>query len=137
LTIKTKGIKMNKMLIVDDDNLTIKLIRRIFRNDFEILFCDSVEEFYEKYSNNYFDIIITDISLKGDKNGLDLIKEIKASPTYTGTPILCLTAHAQTKVRETALESGADLFITKPVSIKVLREAVEFLLKSKIVGNKI
>ena len=137
LTIKTKGIKMSKMLIVDDDNLTIKLIRRIFRNDFEILFCDSVEEYYEKYSNSNFDVIIMDISLKGNMNGLDLIKEIKTSPSYTGTPILCLTAHAQTKVRETALESGADLFITKPVSIKVLREAVEFLLKSKIVGNKI
>jgi DNA-binding response OmpR family regulator len=132
LTIKTKGIKMKKMLIVEDDNLTIDLMRRIFRNDFEILFCDSYKEFYEKYSNNNFDIIIMDISLKGDKNGLDLIKEIKASLSYTGTPILCLTAHAQTKMRETAIESGADLFITKPVSNKVLREAVEFLLKSEI-----
>jgi DNA-binding response OmpR family regulator len=35
------------------------------------------------------------------------------------------------KTRKTAIESGADLFITKPVSNKVLKEAVEFLLKSK------
>jgi DNA-binding response OmpR family regulator len=133
LTIKTKGIKMNKMLIVEDDNLTINLMRRIFRDDYEIFNCDSAEEFYEKYSNNNFDIIIMDVSLKGGKNGLDLTKEIKASPSYTGTPILCLTAHAQLKIQEKAIESGADLFITKPVSNKVLREAVEFLLKSEIV----
>ena len=133
LKIKTKGIKMNKMLIVEDDDLTIDLMRRIFRNDFEILICDSIEEFYDKYSNKNVDIIIMDISLKGDKNGLDLIKEIKASLSYTGTPILCLTAHAQPKMRETAIESGADLFITKPVSNKVLKEAVIFLLKSEIV----
>jgi DNA-binding response OmpR family regulator len=124
---------MNQMLIVDDDNLTIKLMRRIFRNDFELFICDSAEEFYEKYSNTNFDIILMDLSLKGDKNGIDLMKEIKASSSYTGTPILCLTANAQPEIRETAIESGADLFITKPVSIKVLREAVKFHLKSEIV----
>jgi len=133
LIIKIKGIKLKQMLLLEDDDYSIKLMGRIFRNDFEIYFCDSAEEFYEKYSNNNFDIIITDISLKGNMNGLDLIKEIKASPSYTGTPILCLTAHTQPEIRETAIESGADLFITKPVSKKVLKEAVEFLLKSEIV----
>ena len=119
------------MLIVEDDDLSIKVMRRIFRTDFEIFICDSSEEYYEKYSNNIFDIIIMDISLKGTKNGFALIKEIKEVPSFTGTPILCLTAHAQTKMRQTAIESGSDLFITKPVSNKVLKEAVEFLLKSK------
>jgi len=119
------------MLIVEDDDLSIKVMRRIFRADFEIFICDSSEEYYEKHSNNNFDIIIMDISLKGTRNGFDLIKEIKASPLFTGTPILCLTAHAQTKMRRTAIESGSDLFITKPVSNIVLKEAVEFLLKSK------
>ena len=119
------------MLIVEDDDLSIKVMRRIFRADFEIFICDSAEEYYEKHSNNNFDIIIMDISLKGTRNGFDLIKEIKASPLFTGTPILCLTAHAQTKMRRTAIESGSDLFITKPVSNIVLKEAVEFLLKSK------
>ena len=122
---------MKKMLIVEDDDLSIKVMRRIFRADFEIFICDSSEEYYEKHSNNNFDIIIMDISLKGTKNGFALIKEIKEVPSFTGTPILCLTAHAQTKMRQTAIESGSDLFITKPVSNKVLKEAVEFLLKSK------
>ena len=121
---------MNKMLIVEDDDLTIDLMRRIFRNDFEILICDSIEEFYDKYSNKNVDIIIMDISLKGSGNGLELIKEIKAEPAFTGTSILCLTAHAQTKMRQTAIDSGSDLFITKPVTNRVLKDAIEFLLKS-------
>ena len=117
------------MLIVEDDDLTIRVMKRIFRDDFEIFICDSAEEFYEKCSNNNFDIIIMDISLKGTKNGLELIREIKAAPTFTGTPILCLTAHAQTKMRQTAIESGSDLFITKPVSNKILKEAVASIIK--------
>ena len=121
---------MKMMLIVEDDDLSVDVIRRIFRNYFEIFYCDSAEEYYEKYSNNNYDIIIMDISLKGTKTGLELIKEIKKVPSYTGTPILCLTAHAQTRIRLTAIESGSDYFITKPVSNRVLRDAVEFLLKS-------
>ncbi len=120
---------MKKMLVVEDDDLTVMLLNRIFRDDFEIFICNSAEEYYEKYSNNNYDLIVMDISLKGAKNGLELIKEIKEFPSYTGTPILCLTAHAQTKTRRTAIEAGSDLFITKPVSNKALKEAVEFLLK--------
>ena len=119
------------MLVVEDDILSQNVMRRIFKNDFEMNFCESVEEYYEKYSNTNYDIIIMDISLNGIRNGLELIKEIKAAQSYIGIPILCLTAHAMEKTRKTAMESGADLFITKPVSNKVLKEAVEFLLKSK------
>ncbi len=127
-----RGPKLYKMLIVDNDDLTIEVMRKIFRDDYELFICDSAEEYYAKYSNNNFDIILMDISLNGSKNGLYLIKEIKASSSYTGTPILCLTAHVQDQMRRTALESGSDLFLTKPVSIKVLKGAIESLLQSKI-----
>ena len=120
---------MKKMLVVEDDILSQKVMRRIFKNDFEIDMCESVDEYYEKYSNTNYDIIIMDIAIRGSKDGLELIKEIKAAPSYTGTPILCLTAHAQIKMRQTAIESGSDLFITKPVSNKVLKEAVASLVK--------
>jgi DNA-binding response OmpR family regulator len=122
---------MKKMLLIEDDNLSVNVMRRIFKDEFEMSVCDSSEEYYEKYSNNNFDIIIMDISLKGSKNGLELIKEIKEDLSYNGAPVLCLTAHAQTKMRITALESGSDLFMTKPVNTKTLKEAVEFILKSK------
>ena len=120
---------MKKMLIVEDDDLSQKVLRRIFRDDFEMDFCDSVDEYYEKYSISNYDIIIMDISLKGAKTGLELIKEIKASSTFTGTPIICLTAHAQVRTQKAAIESGSDLFITKPVSNNVLKEAVFSLIK--------
>lgn len=122
---------MKKMLVVEDDDLSIKVMRRIFQPDFEMIICESAEEFYEKYSNNNLDIIIMDISLKSNKSGLDLIKEIKHMPRFVKTPIICLTAHAQVKMRQTAIESGSDLFITKPVTNKALKDAVASLLKSK------
>ena len=119
---------MKKMLIVEDDDLSIKVMEKIFRDDYEILYCESAEEYYEKYGNINFDIIIMDVSLKGRMNGLELMKEIKKLPVLNGTLILCLTAHAQAKMRKSAIESGADLFITKPVSNNILKEAVASLI---------
>ncbi len=122
---------MRKMLIVEDDDLSQNLMRRVFRSDFDVSICDSSEEYYEKFSHRIFDIIIMDVSIKGTKNGLELTKEIKSVPSYSGTPIICLTAHAQTSMRRTAIESGSDYFITKPITNKILKETVRSLLKSR------
>jgi DNA-binding response OmpR family regulator len=75
-----------------------------------------------------------DISIKGSKSGIDLIKEIKSVSFRSDIPILCLTAHSQIRVRLEAEESGSDLFMTKPVANKLLKEAVQSLLKSKKAG---
>ncbi len=108
-------------------------MRTIFKAEFEIDVCESADEFYEKYNNSSYNIILMDISIRGDKHGLELTKEIKLLPLHAQTPIICLTAHAKKKTRKEAIESGSDLFITKPVSIQVLKEAVAFLVnKQKI-----
>ena len=122
---------MKKMLIVEDDFASQVIFKRIFREDFEIEVCESSQEYYEKHSSTIFDIIIMDISIKGDKNGMELLKEIKASDSYRGCPIICLSAHAQMKTRLTAMESGADLFLTKPVFNNDLKEAVANLIMKK------
>lgn len=119
---------MKKMLIVENDLLSQNLLQRIFRSEFEINICNSAEDYYETFSTTKFDIILMDVSLNGSMNGLELIKDIKETNILKDTPILCLTAHAETRTRQAALEAGAEIFITKPVKNHVLREAVESLL---------
>ena len=123
---------MKKMLIIEDDYLSQKVMKLIFQNDYEMDYCESAKEYYEKFANTEYGIIIMDISIKGDKNGLELIKEIKAAPGYSGTPILCLTAHAQSYMLQTAIESGSDLCITKPVNNNILKDAVRSLIKDSV-----
>jgi CheY-like chemotaxis protein len=61
-----------------------------------------------------------DISLKGNKNGLELTRELKADPGFKDIPIVCLTAHAFKKDVENAVNAGVDIFLTKPVDNHVL-----------------
>ena len=42
---------MQKMLVVEDDDLSQKVLRKIFKAEFEIDVCESADEFYEKYNN--------------------------------------------------------------------------------------
>lgn len=123
---------MKKLLIIDDDSLTLITMSRLFNKEFEVAVCDSAEEFYNKYVNTEFDIIITDISLRGAKDGLVLTTEIKKLPLFSKTPILCLSAHAMNKDRENALAAGVDLFLTKPVSNKILMQTVSQLLAKEL-----
>jgi CheY-like chemotaxis protein len=119
---------MKKILMVDDDQLTLVTLHRVFKKEFEVYMCLSAEEFYEKYFGVEFDVIIMDISLRGGKDGLTLTKELKNSKKYSSIPILCLSAHAGNKDRENAFAAGVDLFLTKPVSNKILMESILTLL---------
>ncbi|MDP2304210.1 MAG: response regulator [Ignavibacteria bacterium] len=120
---------MKKMLIVEDDNLSVSVMQRLFQNDFEIFSATSAKEFYEYFDNTVFDIVIMDISLRGGKNGLEIIEEINANPKYPRTPIICFTAHSHIEIKQKAIQVGVDHFLTKPVSNAVLMEAVQSLIK--------
>lgn len=117
------------MLIIEDDELTQKIYKRIFRNEFETDFAISSEEYHNKYDSKKYDIVIIDISLKGTKNGIEMIMDFKKNPLFEETPLLCITAHALIVDKVKALNAGADVYLTKPIDNNVLRNTVASLLK--------
>jgi CheY-like chemotaxis protein len=115
------------MLVVEDDLLSQRVFQKLFKEEFQVDFCDSGDEYYKEFNGEKYDIIIMDISLKGNKSGLELIREIKDLPEKRDTPIICLTAHAFAKDRTNAIESGADMFLAKPVMNETLLDVVNKL----------
>jgi len=77
-----------------------------------------------------------DISLHGEKDGLQLTKELRQNPQYKNIPIVGLSAHAFQKDRASAYEAGVDIFITKPVQGNLLMESLATVLEQKV-GIKI
>jgi CheY-like chemotaxis protein len=65
-----------------------------------------------------------DISIKGNKNGLELTKELKASLEYSKIPVIAITAHAFESDRNNALEAGCDDYLAKPFSKNLLLETI-------------
>ncbi|HUX60505.1 MAG TPA: response regulator [Ignavibacteriaceae bacterium] len=122
-------IKKPKILITEDDFENQRFLKLFLKKNFDVYMCDSDQTFYECIKDTKFDVILMDISLRGKKNGLQLTKELKETPGYEDIPIVCLTAHAFKKDRDTAMEAGVNVFLTKPVENHILMETLLGVLK--------
>ncbi|WP_129670841.1 PAS domain S-box protein [Candidatus Chloroploca sp. Khr17] len=73
------------------------------------------------------DLVLMDIQMP-ELDGLEAIRQLRADPTFTLTPIIALTALAMPGDRERCMEAGASEYLTKPVSLRGLVETIERLL---------
>ncbi len=128
--------KKYRILIVEDDFENQKFLNIFLSRIFKTSVCDSETTFYKKIEEGDYDIILMDISLKGNKDGLQLIREIRKDPKRKDIPVVVLTAHAFQKDRENAFAAGADEFLTKPVMNDVLLKALKKTFEAKT-GKKI
>lgn len=111
------GIKIKKkLLIIEDDPANLKFLEMYLNRYFDVTICDSDTAFYEKIESEIYDLILMDISIRGEKNGLELTKELKNNPKFSAVPVVCYTAHALQKDRINAKNAGCDLFLNKPVN---------------------
>ncbi len=121
-----------KLLITEDDFENQKFLEMFLKRSFDVEICDSEQSFYESLKKKKFDVILMDISLRGNKNGLELTNELKKMPGYEKIPVVCLSAHAFKKDRDNAINAGVDVFLTKPVENKILMNTLlEVVSKSK------
>ena len=116
---------MPKLLIVEDDEWIIKIFSKVLSQNFQISIAQTIHEFYSCIKDNIYDVFLIDLSLRADKNGLELIEELRRNETYLHTPIVVVTANVLRKDRENSLKAGATKFIAKPVENRVLLQ--EFL----------
>lgn len=124
-----------KLLIVEDDFDNQRFLEFLLKRSFYIVLCDSAEQMYQELQEEKYDVVIMDISLKGKKNGLQLIRELRQSDTYKDAPIICLTAHAFYRDKENAINAGADVFLTKPIPNQALISSINQAIKSKAKQN--
>lgn len=73
------------------------------------------------------DLVILDVMLP-KMNGFEILKKIRADAMLQSLPVIILTAKGQSQDRATALEVGADMFMTKPFSNKAVVAAVKGLI---------
>jgi len=117
------------LLVVEDDELTLKFFNIYLGKYFNITCCISSEEFYEKIDERTYDILIMDLSLKGSKDGLELTKELRLRPGYVNTPIFALTANALKRDEAAAYKAGISKFLRKPIDNKTLLNELKNAVK--------
>ncbi len=116
-----------KILIIDDDmDMCIVLSKFLLRNGYDVETANSGNKGITKFKEDNFDIVICDFRL-GDKDGKDILKEIKLlSPD---TIVLIITGYSDIKIAVDVIKMGAFDYITKPLIpdevLNVLKNALD------------
>ena len=109
-----------KILIVDDEEDVLELVRyNLDKNGYTVETAATGEEALAKVRTQTPDLMILDLMLPG-VDGLEVCKQLKADPKTQNIPIIMLTAKGEEADIVTGLEMGADDYVTKPFSPKVL-----------------
>lgn len=107
---------MAKILLVEDEPDTRELVRLTLELDgHEVLEASTAEEAIVTARAGRPGLILMDISLPGQFDGLEATKRLRADPSFDEVPIVALTAHAMQGDRERSLAAGCDEHWTKPI----------------------
>ncbi len=119
---------MNTILVVEDD-LDIRELERytLASNGFAVLQAEHGKQALEVLSSQQVDVIILDIMMPV-MDGLTLIKTLRFGHNDT-TPIIVVSAKGDESDIITALELGADDYLTKPFSMNVLTSKIRAVLR--------
>lgn len=115
-----------KILVIEDDEiLNSGLCYNIQKIQLSPVPAYCIKDAKEKLKEDAFDLILLDVNLP-DGNGFDFAKE--AMPKYN-TPFIFLTAHNLEEEIIKGLQLGADDYIVKPFSIKIVMEKIQVVLR--------
>ena len=120
---------VKKILIADDEPDILEIIQYNLRNEgYEVITAKNGNEAIDQAKRFTPDLIILDIMMPG-KNGIEVCNILRMQPAFNNTLIIFLTALSDEGTEVKGLETGADDFITKPVSPKVLVSKVNALFR--------
>ncbi len=115
-----------KLLIIEDDKQTAATIKDEMKDYYAVDVVHTGEDGEYQAEVNDYDVIIIDIRLP-DKDGISVCKEIRKAGIKT--PILMLTGSLETKNKVSALDSGADDYLTKPFKFAELLARIRALMR--------
>lgn len=118
---------MQKNILIVEDELRIRFLLRDYflKEGFHIIEASDGDEGINAFSNNKIDLVILDIMMP-KVDGITVLEIIRKS---SDVPVILLTAKGQEEDKLFGYEMGADDYITKPFSPKVLIAKVKALLK--------
>ena len=121
-----------KILIVDDEADSRRLLRDILEsNDFRVIVAERAEQAMTAATDQRPDLVLTDVVLPA-MNGLMLCRRLKADRRTASMPVVLMSAMRRGEIEQAeGLEIGADDYLVKPVSSRLLLARLRAVLKRR------
>ena len=122
---------MPRILIVEDKASSRELLRTVLEQQgYEVVEANDGEQALAMVRGQSLDLVLMDLQLP-QRNGYDVLQEIRSNPKLEAIPVVALTANAMPGDREKVMAAGFTGYISKPVALTQLRDEVDRLLRSK------
>ena len=125
------GNSWKRILIVEDDELSNKVMSLQLKKFFKIDAAVNGTHALELFKKFKYDLILMDINLGAEKNGIEVMKEIKATERGKNIPVVAITAYPHFTDRVIFLKSGFDSYISRPWSADNLIKCITDTLKDR------
>jgi two-component system, OmpR family, alkaline phosphatase synthesis response regulator PhoP len=120
---------VKKILIADDEPDILEIIQFNLQTEgYEVHTAKNGDEALDAAKKYQPDLIILDIMMPG-KNGIEVCNILRINPSFKDTLIIFLSALSDEGTEVRGLESGADDYLTKPISPKILLSKVNALFR--------
>ena len=117
--------KCSVLIIEDEKNIQTFMGKILKRQEYRVLYADTGAQGLEIIRSQCPDIILLDLGLP-DMNGFEIIREVR---TWTSTPIIVISARTAEQEKVSALDLGADDYITKPFGTSELLARIRASLR--------
>jgi CheY-like chemotaxis protein len=122
-----------QLLLVEDNELSRELLPLLLSEvapQYVVDAAATAEEALTRAAATRYDGFIIDINLGADRNGVDLMRALRAGPIYAETPMMACTAYALPGDEERFLQAGFDAYLGKPYHAEDLLQALETMFAS-------
>ncbi len=125
----TKQLPNSPVILLAEDNEfnVATLSGYLMSRGYQMVFAKNGREALDIAQVNSPHLILMDIQMP-EMDGLQAIRQLRSNPQFTDIPIIALTALAMPQDQDACLAAGANLYLTKPVKLKVLNELIQKLL---------
>ena len=111
------------VIVVEDDVEMREYLRTALRPDYQVTVCADGHEAWPIIATTHPDAVLTDLVMPG-MTGTELCERIRQNPSTNHIPVLVLTGQNGEQEEQAATDSGADRFLSKPVSVQLLLGAL-------------
>ena len=120
---------MNTILIVEDNDKNMKLVRDVLQaKGYATIEAGTGEDGVRLAAEHKPDLVLMDIHLPGI-SGIEALSRLRADPATAAIPVAAVTASVMQQDRAMIMDAGFDAYVSKPISLREFVDTVRTLLE--------
>ena len=127
--VRTVRAKKN-IVVVEDDAETRDYLKSLLRDLYNVTACADAQEAWPVVAGQKPDVVVTDLVMPG-MSGSEFCARIRQTPETNHIPVIILTGENSEQEERVANDSGADKFLSKPISVDLLLSSISQVISAR------